>query len=437
MSDYLPCSSYYHNLQSGSLYKKDKVPCSLFLNERTGRIYKSCIDCRNVKNKKSRVTREVATYNYHKFKNQQDEDIKNNKDYITCPCKSHNAVSNFPRNMVPIDNFKKHSNRINSSLNINCSDCCLYNVTQYKTNREKLIEYSEKLNIIRCSRCEQELDDSNRVMSNGESLLTCKTCKYEHDMYIQNGKNLYNRFKYEFITKYQSCCCLCYNLFIIEPNNLSIVEIPTFIIEDILYCQYENVRYKSLDFINLYKNKILLGILEFDHLTEKEQRDSGILYEQDVYEKKISEVSKMYTEENMLHEIQKCQLICGKCHVIETMRREKGVEMINRPIETRLKLTYCNELKKNGCSNCHYVNNELPRFFHFDHLNPDTKIANISNMIFQSKYTYNDMLNEIEKTRILCKYCHYIVTQNQHKQGLIKTNSHVYRNQNKNTTNID
>lgn len=426
MSDYIACTNNYHNFQSGSSYNKQKVPISLFVNQRTGFIYKSCLDCRNVKNSKAGKDRKIAADNYQKLKDQHDEDIKNNKKFVTCPSKTHNNASRIPRNNVPIENFKKYPTRKISSYLVNCLDCCVFIRNQYTNNKNKLLTYSEINNITRCTRCEQIIDDSEKVIGvNDTILLTCKSCKDKLAIYVQNGKNNYNQLKYELILKNETCCRLCNSLFIVDENNLNIViEIPSFINNNIRYCQYKNITYKTLDFINLYIDIISISILEFDHMTECEQREIGYLTLNDVYEPKITEVSTYQGKENMLYESKKCQLICGKCHVIETIKREKGVKELERPIETRRKLKYCNELKKLGCTNCHYINHDLPRFFHFDHIDPVTKIANISKMIFKSKYSYEDMINELKKTRILCKYCHYIVTQNQHKQGLLRTKTH-------------
>ena len=430
MSDYLPCISEYHTGQNGSSHPKNKVPISLFINSRTGHIYKACLDCRNVNMMKCSKYTAAKLNNHKKLKEKQAEDIKNNKNLIMCPGEIHHKSSKYPRDSVPLENFKKYPDRDNSSLLVNCLDCRLYDRDQEKIGRQKLFEHCKKNNIIVCTRCEQVIEESNKVINtNGEPGKTCQPCKDKNLKNIENAKNTYNELKYDLIHSDESCCNLCHSIFIVEDENLTVVvEIPTFMIDDIRHCQYKNIIYKSLDFIKLFKDKIILGILELDHMTENEQREAGILTEQDVYIPKVKGVSQFRSKENILNEAKKCQLICGKCHVIETIRREKGTLDSKRTASERIKLTYCNELKKEGCTHCHYVNEDLPRFFHFDHIDPLNKITGVSTMAMKSIYSYDDMLNEIKKTRILCKYCHYIVTQNQHKQGIIKTNTHVYCN---------
>jgi len=50
------------------------------------------------------------------------------------------------------------------------------------------------------------------------------------------------------------------------------------------------------------------------------------------------------------------------------------------------------------------------RFIHFDHINPEDKIDNISSMICDSSYSIQDISLEISKCRILCAFCHRIHT---------------------------
>ena len=53
-------------------------------------------------------------------------------------------------------------------------------------------------------------------------------------------------------------------------------------------------------------------------------------------------------------------------------------------------------------------------------------MIDIGAMIKYEQYTYDIMLEEIKKTRLLCQFCHYIVTQNQHKDA--KINNFIFIN---------
>jgi len=99
------------------------------------------------------------------------------------------------------------------------------------------------------------------------------------------------------------------------------------------------------------------------------------------------------------------------------MRREEGIIL---PVSNRKKkLDYTDELKLKGCEICKYKNSDLPRFFDFDHLDPTTKIRNISKIVHESKYTFDELITEISKCRIICRHCHIIHTKTQIDNGII------------------
>ena len=422
MSDYIPCTSYHHNIHSGSIHEKHKVPIELFLNTKNGKQYKTCLDCRNSDKITCAKSVNNSLVNQRKLKSQHDEDIENNNDFVTCPGSKHNKASDLARDKVPIQNFKLYPDRKISSFTVNCVDCRLYDRDKNKQNKAQLLAHCKNNNIIICTRCETVIDNSNKATNlDGTQALSCKPCKDGCALRMKSATNIHNELKINLINENESCCSLCHSLLIIEDQNITVVvTIPTFMDDNIRYCEYKNIIYTSLDFIKLFKDKIALGVLEFDHLLESEQREAGILLDGDLYEPKDRGVAQFHGTENIINEAKKCKLVCSKCHVIETVRREKGIKELTRAKLERQKLNHCNELKKQGCTNCHYVNNDIPRFFNFDHIDPLLKLTNISIMMREPKYTFNDMLNEIKKTRILCKYCHFIHTADQHKQGLIE-----------------
>ena len=424
MSDYISCPYWAHPHKSGSIHSKDKVPINLFTDQRNGKIYKNCVDCRNLNAKISTISRGPVLEYYKKLKVQHIEEIKNNKELITCTSYYHSLASQYQINKVPIQKFKKYPDRKISTTYLTCSDCRDYSINNHNDNKEILDNHCEKNNIVLCTSCKQPINDNNTAINiNGEQAKCCQSCKDRHISHYNNAKNIYMDLKYELIEKHESCCKICHSIFIVENENLTIaVEIPTFIIDNIRLCQYKNKIYTSSEFINIFKDQLILCILEFDHLLEIDQRKMGILSEDDIYEPKSEGVTYYRSKENIFHESNKCQFVCGKCHLIETIQREKGKKESKRPISEREKLKHTNNLKTEGCTNCHYVNKNLPRFFHFDHLDPLSKVTEIGTMVKNAKYTLNDMLNEIKKTRILCKYCHNMVTKNQRDNGLLNIN---------------
>ena len=53
-----------------------------------------------------------------------------------------------------------------------------------------------------------------------------------------------------------------------------------------------------------------------------------------------------------------------------------------------------------------------------DHLVISEKVACVSQMVRDSKYSIEDVINECSKTRVLCAFCHVIHTRNQRMDGL-------------------
>lgn len=144
---------------------------------------------------------------------------------------------------------------------------------------------------------------------------------------------------------------------------------------------YENNKYTSKDFINKHVKDIEWDILQLDHLTEKEQRERGMLKDDEIYIPKKQMVSKLSSLSAMKLEALKCQLLCVKCHLKETISRESGRYILSKSHAERDKLSIVNELKLTGCSICGYMNTDLPRFFYFDHIDPSLKTKEISRMV--------------------------------------------------------
>lgn len=121
-------------------------------------------------------------------------------------------------------------------------------------------------------------------------------------------------------------------------------------------------------------------------------------------------------------EIDKCQHLCCECHIKETIRREEENKInntykyINHIIES--KKIFINSYKERGCCLCGY--NDILKFLEFDHLNPSTKTENISRMMNEYTYSQSEMEIEMNKCRLLYKYCHIFHTKVQVENGDIK-----------------
>lgn len=65
------------------------------------------------------------------------------------------------------------------------------------------------------------------------------------------------------------------------------------------------------------------------------------------------------------------------------------------------------KLSMDGCKNCGY--NKHPRALQFHHINPENKTMRVSRMI-QNSFSWERILNEIDKCELLCANCHSVET---------------------------
>jgi hypothetical protein len=101
---------------------------------------------------------------------------------------------------------------------------------------------------------------------------------------------------------------------------------------------------------------------------------------------------------------------CERCNKIYRMPSHKKRRYISL---TRIKLIAKIKLQR-GCeweNGCEYT--EGKKVFHLmldlDHIEPKQKTEAISVMASKLTYTWEDILNEIEKCRVICKMHHAIV----------------------------
>jgi len=406
----LECTNENH-IWCGSPYPKDKVPYKLFKDEKLNKLYKHCQNCRNYKNKNINL-------NKNKQRNNQKEQILNNNNFLPCICDSHDSLI-YPKDKVPRSLFIKNPNNPNSSLTKFCLNCKNVKAKNSKEKRQLLVIEAEKQGLYYCQVCNNTINQDERANNlDGTLANNCKRCQNKRNEIFKAMKIFFIELKFEYILNNQACCSLCHKIFIIIDNKLC--RFDTVLLEDnVRYLNFNNQIYKVSDFIVLYKDIIIHDILHFDHLTEAEQREKKLLTDDQVYEPKKRHVSQSGSKEKMRFEARKCQLVCGECHVMETMRREKGTKKVSQTHDK--KMNYVNNLKKEGCYLCHYKNNELPRFFHFDHIEPFTKIANVSEMVHFGKYSFDHVVEEVKKCRIICLHCHMLHTKEQWQSDLYRT----------------
>lgn len=411
------CHERYHK-NSKSLYPIDKVPIELFKKKTPGDLYKNCLDCRMYKNEHTIKRR---------AKNKEIIEELNNKSAVSgeefrfCIEEEHNSYgSPYPASRVPIELFRTVPDNPKSELKQTCSHCRDF-CSVYEKHRTdyKRIE-AEAKGLSLCSTCKKERQIDNIALNNdGTNSASCKDCKIREKNRVIKLNICFNMLKLEFIVKYQSSCYKCNNIYLLDKINNIAIDLPTYMLDDVRYVKFDHEIYTSAEFIKLFSNQLEMNILQFDHLTEEEQRERGMLLSHEVFVPKKYNVGSANSESAMKLEAHKCQLVCARCHLKETMRRECG--SIPKDYATREKRSFTNKLKLSGCENCKYQNSDLPRFFHFDHINPNNKITEIARMVTQPTYTIEDIKIEISKCRILCHHCHIIHTRKQWDTGIISS----------------
>lgn len=420
MEDYGQCTSRAHNT-SGSPYPKTKVPIFLFRkdqNDSNSKICKYCLHCRNSNRQRSQINRNKVKEDA--AKNKELEKLSNN-NFKYCESQIHDGKSGsvYPRNMVPIELFRENPTNPNSKECKSCFDCRKYRNEGRLDNKEKILNQAQINGKIVCTNCLKEITGKNICFnSRGEIKKLCKSCTDERKQQSHKRKIIYNQIKIEICRKLGHCCEKCEMIFLKPPQEtLKVEKIKTFVIENQRCVNINNQYYLTSVLLEQFSHLIELSVLEFDHLPENELRKRGLLLPDEKFIPKRGIVGHMKSEISMRDEAKKCQLLCSKCHLEETISRE-NISLLS--YSRTEKMDYVNTLKEKGCSSCGEKYPNLTRFLEFDHIDPTTKTCSISQMI-QRDYTMDSLIKEIKLCRILCRFCHRINTNRQHVAKTLDT----------------
>ena len=414
---FCPCS--FHTIQGVSRYPQAEVPTKYFrrdLEDENSEKVINCYDCR-------KYNIECSTRKYAVNKEKREEEEKAGKDFLTCPSMHHNTFSNIKKEEVPLHLFRKYPDNPRSPLLDYCSDCRAGRNIQRNKNVEDL-KNSLKDDEFYCGSCHKPHPISERVLNlDGTPSTSCSLGKEKAKQRDLNRVRIIKDVKLEFMDKNQCSCQKCKKVYLApEVGTKYAVELDTYEINGNRYLEYIGVTYSVRDFFEEYLDLLELRILEFDHLTEQEQRERGLLSETDVFVPKKNCVGKLGCEDSIRLEAVKTQILCARCHREETKRRQKNPNNNSGSAIRKQKLEYVNNLKIKGCQVCGYRNENLLSFFECDHLDPGKKLEAISEMVMNDKYTLDDVIKETHEDiiRVICRHCHIIHTHEQIKLGIIK-----------------
>lgn len=425
------CSYISHNKHC-ELYDKNNVPVKFFYVDPeniSGKEFNRCKWCRDyftgllqIKDNKSReLTNEIINKNGVKIK------FCNNSAHTS-------SGSPYPREQVPLEFFKKDNEDINNDTFKTCKHCREHLSLKDRENHKKAKEQPLPDNMFLCGGC-FKLKPINEQIENfdGTKSKSCVDCKTSSINYKKKLKKLYRLLQLNTVINNEACCLLCGIIILKGPDNgLPLTILKTKCVNNVRMVKYEEFTYNSKDFLVKFSDQIEVRVLEFDHLSENEQRKRGLLLDSEIYTPKKSNVCNAGNESAMKLESKKCQLICKKCHVKETIRREEEKEekiktsFVERDIRINQK-QMIKERKALGCEICKYVNIEMPRFFDFDHLDPTTKLENVAAMVHLN-YATSLIEQEMNKCRVLCKNCHHIHTITQVSNKIVRKGKLIDKN---------
>lgn len=171
------------------------------------------------------------------------------------------------------------------------------------------------------------------------------------------------------------------------------------------------LRHKTTNILNSLKQQGCINCgdmnvthIEFDHVNP---------------ESKIERITVLVDSVKFYDELHKIQPMCSVCHLHKTNKelRSKYPNMSERTRKLRELIT-TEKMKRGECSHCKlkvlqlnpFTNKQivLPfSFFEFDHIDPSTKYKSVC-MIKNIKR----LQSEMQKCRLLCRYCHKQLTYN-------------------------
>lgn len=400
------CKSDKHN--SCSKHPYNEVPLELLKNKK-GIITKSCADCRKFDSDEKNAIR-------NKLKEEKNNYIDETNTFGYCNTLLHNTNSQYPRHLVPRKNFMKFPENPLSELYERCLDCRIDGRNRTNNYIEKAKERAKSDGEEICSSCFRK-----PPFKNYKSCIDCLEKSKE------KGKNLtkiYNSIKLEKIIESGASCISCgIIIFNGYPDDSKIASLQTYFKSDNQrYVLYEKQEYNASEFIKSYSNHLNLYLIDLDHMTESEQREKGILSSKDIFIPKEKDVSSMRSKSSMELEARKTQNLCVLCHRMKTIERrgERKQSLSSQQLE---KVNYVNNIKLAGCSNCKRVYPSCLEFLEMDHLDPSTKIKAIATMVRWGKYSFKDVIEECNKCRVICSFCHRIHTAKQRDAGLFIQNN--------------
>jgi len=285
----------------------------------------------------------------------------------------HLSGSKYDKDKVPIELF---INKYGIQKYTRCPECRI----RARKSKKKTLENRKRKQItedeFHCKNCNIICKKDEMI----NDIMKCKSCKTSETK--QDGKRHINYIKVlsERITEMDYCCEICLKIFI-RTEKGRFIEQDAKISNGI---DIETVEFDNLVFTNLTDNK------------EKSVRS-------------------LRSYDAMKAASKKRQLLCLLCRCKERLRKFEEYRKYNGLIlQHNEKELYIENIKQKsmGCEICKFNDKTCLSYLEFDHIDPSTKIFTIGPSV-RSSYTLDEIKAELEKCRILCKFCHKKQTNDQ------------------------
>jgi hypothetical protein len=413
------CTYVRHHLTT-SPFPKDRVPLSLFEKMRLDgsiRITMMCEHCR--------VTTAVLGANKKENKRRAlnaPEPIPIEIDptaekTLVCGEHSHDSFgSPHPRKSVPEFLFRTVEDDPTSRLTKTCKPCRLKKCAIEAARKEQRMKAAVSDTQQVCPQCLKIVEKTDMsILLSGEIGRECKSCHGKGIRESANRTAARHAKKLERIIKTECSCERC-RIILLKPLVAGSTIVRRM---EVVYgfVVYNGERMDVRLFLRDYKDLCDLSTLEWDHIDQATFED---MFPDKIF---VPKTKGALHADIAVHdrETEKCQQLCSLCHVIVTIeRREKSGK------QQQLKNLYAQEKKdfvdldKIRIGECQLCSCWLPdclTYYEYDHLDPLTKVACISQMISNSKYSLDDIKTELSGCRLLCRGCHRIHTAMQRADG--------------------
>ena len=302
-------------------------------------------------------------------------------DFLQCAYEGHRASGSvYPRARVPTALFAdKHSTKLLKY----CIDC-----RQHNQKIKRRFEKRRRETLSTANPGQRLCGTCMGLLVAEETKKTCGGCRARSFVNHYDSKAIQRMVMTERIQKMGHCCRVCQKVFIRAEKGFDVLD------------SLANVAFESIEFRNL----------EFDHLSREEQ----IAQHGEYFGPKTNGVSTKRSYATIKHESMKCQLVCLRCHVKETLRRFPGTFKMSRVALAKKAFADAAKLAAAHCGDCgEPVDPDLLTYYEFDHVDPRTKVIAVSQMYDCGDYSLDDIKAEIAVCRVICKFCHRCRTKEQ------------------------